>query len=353
MGNSAVSRVVGEQRYPAPAHPLATVQRAPAAAPADPEVRHIHDFVTETLSTSDRLIAEAKSFRWRFTGKTEKQKQCDELGRALDTAEHMIYRQFRSDPEGKKDNPRNTGLKELLDKIQKRHLAYVEILHAGRLRPFGADVDPDDSEALDELSGTWSKVVAGQAISTSTKPRPFGEDRDPAPLKGFDTQMLSAHARLLSRQRGRALVGDLASTPAPTGVNVIPYHPEQLEFMGGATGAGAEALADDAPKALARGDKEPGAGSSSLIAVPHDFKDSEGAKKDESISPAFLVYGHELIHAQHNKHGINVRDIDNEEKATVSGTEKSGLLHMEKGLRPTTEEMLRDEHNLPRRGGYT
>jgi hypothetical protein len=105
--------------------------------------------------------------------------------------------------------------------------------------------------------------------------------------------------------------------------------------------------------ALASHEDTPNAGSTSVVAVPHNLKDSEGAQEGESISPAFLVYGHELIHAQHNKHGINVRSIDDEEKATVSGTEKSGLLHMRKGLRMTTEEMLRDEHGLPRRGGYT
>lgn len=203
------------------------------------------------------------------------------------------------------------------------------------------------------MSTTWSQVVAGQGIKTSAKPSPFGEDRDPAPVKGFDSQILSAHARLLSRQRGRALVGDLASTPPPTAVDVLPYHPEQIEMMGGNTDVGAEALANDSEGALAKDKDTPGAGSTSLVAVPHNFKDSEGAKDGESISPAFLVYGHELIHAQHNKHGINVRGIDDEEKATVSGTEASGLLHHKQGMRMTTEEMLRDEHNLPRRGGYT
>lgn len=351
-GNDAVARTVGEQRNATPAGSLATVQRAPAAAPADPEVAHIHDFVTEALSTADRLIREATSFRFRFDPAPARQQHLDELGRALDTAEHMIYRQFSADPAGKDANPRNTGLKALLDGIQKRHLSYVEILRNSRLRPFAADVGHDNPAALHDLSGTWSKVVNGQGIKTSTKPGPFGEDRNPAAVKGFDTQMLSAHARLLSRRHGRALVSDLASTPAPTAVSVVPYHPEQIELMGGNTTVGAEALANS-PNALARGAKQPNTGSSSLVAVPHNLKDSEGAAAGESVSPAFLVYGHELIHAQHNKHGVNVRSIDNEEKATVSGTPASELLHKEKGLPVTTEEMLRDEHNLPRRGGYT
>jgi hypothetical protein len=171
-------------------------------------------------------------------------------------------------------------------------------------------------------------------------------------LKGFGSEILSAHARLLSRQRGRGVVTDLASSPSPANVEVLPYHPEQIEMMGGNSIVGAEALANS-ENALASHQNTPNTGSGSVVAVPHNLRDSEGAQEGESISPAFLVYGHELIHAQHNKHGINVRTIDDEEKATVSGTEKSGLLHMRKGVRMTTEEMLRDEHGLPRRGGYT
>jgi hypothetical protein len=122
--------------------------------------------------------------------------------------------------------------------------------------------------------------------------------------------------------------------------------------MGGNTDVGAEASADS-ESALAQNENAAGSGSSSRVAVPHNFMDSQGAKSGEPVTPAFLVYGHELIHAQHNMHGINVRDVDNEELATVSGTPKSDALHAKIGLPRTTEDMLRDEHNLPRRGGYT
>ncbi|MFF8680002.1 M91 family zinc metallopeptidase [Streptomyces sp. NPDC015237] len=363
-GNDAVARAVGEQRHTGVAPSLAVVQRAPAASAAvdaaDPEVQHLHDFAKEALASADKLIAQAESFRWSFKSLADKQKLCDELGTVLDTAEHMIYGQFRGDPAGKADNARNRGLKALLDEIQQRHFSYVRILRkTSGLRPVGMDLAAGDTEGAQKLSDTWSRVASGRGIATSTKPLPAGDDPNPAALEGFDTEMLSSHARLLSRQHGRGLVSDLASDSASTKptVKVVPYHPEVVKMIG-KTDLAAQADADDRPSALAESAEKPNTGSTSTVSVPHKFRDSEVAKDGESHTPVFAVYGHELIHAQHNKHGINVADLgtredQEEEKATVSGTESSARLHRTKNLGMVTEEMLRDEHNLPRRGGYT
>ncbi|MFF4309786.1 hypothetical protein [Streptomyces sp. NPDC001507] len=347
-GNEAVTRAVQRLR-----DPVATVQRTRTA---DPEIQPIVDAVEEMLGTARSLIATAQGFAFRLRGRESQQKHCDDLGMSLDTAEHMVYGQFRADgPAGRTANPRTTALKALLDEIQQRHIEYVGILRRFGLRPVGADIGPQDTESLAQLSDTWSRVVGGQGIRTSSTPRPFGEDRTPAPVRGFEDQMLSHHARLLSRQHGRNLVGGLTAGVAGAGtamVGVVPFHPEQIEFMGGNSVVGAEA-AVDTPEGLASAPDTPGRGSTSVVAVPHGLRDSEGAHEGEAVSPAFLVYGHELIHAQHNMHGINIRNIGDEEAATVTGNETSTALHEQRRVPVTTEEMLRDEHGLPRRGGYT
>ncbi|GAA4991386.1 hypothetical protein GCM10023257_34860 [Streptomyces hyderabadensis] len=352
QGVLAMQRTAGND---AVARTLTPVQRVTTATEPAEEVKHIHDFVREMLGAADKLIGEAKGLAWRFKSAPARQAHLDKLGQMLDNAEHMVYRQFRDDPGGREDNAKNTGLKELLDAVQRRHLTYVEILRNNSgLRPVGMDIDADDTEAQGELSQTWSRVVRGQGIETSNKPNPVGDDKDPAALPGYDTQILSAHARLLSRQRGRALVSDLASPSnahSPM-VKVVPFHPEVVDAMG-KTDLAAQADSNSVPDGRAVSASQPSAGSSTTVSAPHDFKDSEGAKPGEAVSPFFLLYGHELIHAQHNKHGINVAAFDDEETATVSGTESSKLLHMGKGLRVTTEDQLRDEHYMPRRGGYT
>ncbi|GAA1204262.1 M91 family zinc metallopeptidase [Pseudonocardia alaniniphila] len=331
------------------AGPVAVVQRAPRPQALDDPIQ---GFVTEMIAEADKMIAKTKSLGWRVWSKPARQKHCDDLGTVIDQAEHMIYPQLHNVAATPADERREVDLKALLDQIQNRHLSYVDILRIYDLRPVAPDIDAADSKALESLSRTWSRITSGQGVSISGKPRAFGDDRDPAELAGFTTQILSAHARLLSRQRGRALVTDLASRPGSPAVGVVPYHPGQVEFMGGNTDVGAEAIADSA-NALAQNEDTAGSGSTSTVAVPYGFKDSEGAKLGEPVTPAFLVYGHELVHAQHNMHGINVRTVDDEELATVSGTAKSDALHAKIGLPRTTEDMLRDEHNLPRRGGYT
>ncbi|WP_328327794.1 MULTISPECIES: M91 family zinc metallopeptidase [unclassified Streptomyces] len=347
-GNEAVGLMVQRLRDPG-----ATVQRTMTA---DPEIQPIVDAVEEMLGTARSLIATAQGLGFRLRGREGQQKHCDHLGTSLDTAEHMVYRQFRADgPAGRTANPRTGALKALLDEIQQRHIEYVGILRRFNLRPVGADIDPQDTAGLAQLSNTWSRVVGGQGIRTSSTPRPFGEDRTPQRLPGFENQMLSHHARLLSRQHGRNLVGGLNSGVAGAGaamVGVVPFHPEQVEFMGGNSVVGAEA-AVDTPEGLASAPNAPGRGSSSVVAVPHGMRDSEGAHEGEAVSPAFLVYGHELIHAQHNMHGINIRNVGDEEAATVTGNETSTALHRQRGVPVTTEEMLREEHGLPLRGGYT
>lgn len=348
-GNDAVARTVQRHRDPA-----ATVQRAPTA---DPEIQPIVDAVREMLGTARSLIATARGIAFRMRSRENQQKHCDHLGTSLDTAEHMIYGQFRADgPAGRTTNPRTTALKALLDEIQERHIEYVGILRRFGLRPIGADIGPDDTQGLAQLSGTWSQVVGGRGIKTSSTPRAFGEDRTPGALPGFEDQMLSHHARLLSRERGRNLVGSLTAGNAGANeamVGVQPYHPEQVEMMGGNSAVGAEA-GINTPEGLASAPDAPGRGSTSFVAVPHNMRDSEGAQENEAVSPAFLVYGHELIHAQHTMHGINVRNIGDEEEATVTGNdEASAALHRQRQVPVTTEEMLRDEHGLPRRGGYT
>ncbi|MFE7432084.1 M91 family zinc metallopeptidase [Streptomyces tendae] len=348
-GNDAVSRTVQRHRGSA-----TTVQRV---ATADPEIQPIVDAVREMLGTARSLIATARGIGFRLRSRENQQKHCDDLGMSLDTAEHMVYRQFRADgPTGRETNPRTTALKALLDEIQERHVEYVGILRRFRLRPVGADIGPQDAEGLAQLSDTWSRVVDGQGIKTSSTPGAFGEDRTPRALPGFQDQMLSHHARLISRERGRNLVGSLTAGNAGADeamVSVQPYHPEQIELMGGNSLVGAEAGVNRL-EGLASAPDTPGTGSTSIVAVPHNLRDSEGAQENEAVSPAFLVYGHELIHAQHTMHGINVRNVGNEEEATVTGNdEASAALHRQRRVPVTTEEMLRDEHDLPRRGGYT
>lgn len=102
---------------------------------------------------------------------------------------------------------------------------------------------------------------------------------------------------------------------------------------------------------------QPGVGSGSVVNLMSGIKDSEYLNQDSQgryiPAPAFIVYGHELIHALHNKRGTNSSGVnrdqyqqkplskwsDKEEHDTIAG---AGI----------SENALRAEHGLTPRGSH-
>jgi hypothetical protein len=101
----------------------------------------------------------------------------------------------------------------------------------------------------------------------------------------------------------------------------------------------------------------PGAGAGSVVNLMSGIRDSEYLNRDPEgryiPAPAFVIYGHELIHALHNKRGRNSSGVDRdqyqqrpldrwsdrEEHNTIAG---AGI----------SENALRAEHGLTQRGSH-
>jgi hypothetical protein len=101
----------------------------------------------------------------------------------------------------------------------------------------------------------------------------------------------------------------------------------------------------------------PGLGASSSVNLMSGIKDSEYVNQDAQgrtiPAPAFIVYGHELIHALHNKRGTDSSGVNQagyrqkplakwgnkEEHDTIAG---AGI----------SENALRAEHGLTPRGSH-
>jgi hypothetical protein len=164
--------------------------------------------------------------------------------------------------------------------------------------------------------------------------------------RAFRGEMLSAYARILSRDEGRKLVALLAGATHRTWI--WPRYSWVDQNYSPERGQGAIA------EPTGGGATTPGTGSGCSVSVEPEMRESDYADLDAQdhkiLSPTWLGLAHELIHCSHYASGHYLRGAlpkseekwqDPEEKATVTGG--PGI----------TENTLRNEHGLPARGRYS
>ncbi|HEX3551344.1 MAG TPA: hypothetical protein VHT53_13250 [Candidatus Elarobacter sp.] len=214
----------------------------------------------------------------------------------------------------------------LLDDVQREHKALIArtVQHKRKLWVHGATT-PAERTTID---ANWNALVAGKGafdVSDETNDAQGRKVRIPqAARNDMHTEILASSARLMSRPHGRRLVTRLregasdsyALTRAlgygynrPVGFEVENLHRLQL---GGANSlnyrafeAGQTSRPVDTHGAVARG-----IGSASLVKVSPGIQDStlldEGAAGRRIVSPSFVGFGHELVHAARYQRGAYI-----------------------------------------------
>lgn len=154
---------------------------------------------------------------------------------------------------------------------------------------------------------------------------------------GFRARVLPMFARLLSRPTGRRLLHDLI-----VGAHLVKIVPSDSRV-------GAQARTT--LPALENADGSAGAGAITMVEVDEDLSDTDlvafDAAGNEIASPAFIVLGHELIHAQHNQRGRNANSLPGSTKAYPNGEEEQTIASGD-----LTENDLRAEHGVELRHGH-
>ncbi|MGP2439266.1 M91 family zinc metallopeptidase [Streptomyces sp. JW3] len=291
----------------------------------------------------------------------------DAWGSALDALEHEVYRWFAAS-RGASDADKKL-VADVMDEIQAEHRRYTRFVVQGGFTPHMEGPVSDTSRE------TWAKLSGNQGVTvaeTGENDVPAGDD--------FKTSVHAMNARLMSRPHGRtlldALVADSGNKPQ---VTVKAIDDARLEKMRTAE-FGIPDLHEDAQvgpdddRAYAQDGKGgpigKGQPSTSTMHLERGYLDSTGGRADpdakpprgyqDPLSPAFMIYGHELIHALHNKHGVNVANVGTtslpEEHETVgidSGNPHTTAFMMNNLLQNhITEADLRKEHGLPARTRY-
>jgi hypothetical protein len=290
----------------------------------------------------------------------------DRKADALDEIEHAIYRFVDHHLDALHGNPTRSFLLDLLDEVQQAHIALVDFVHQRNLELFARDVT--DAAERSELNHDWDRARAGE----------LGGDAADQP------ELRALLARLMSRRHGRDLVRELLNQRDGQRIRiepedrVLPEEHEQrrqnrqrLEAAGAKLNAlinsgddGEELTAAlqahielrDEPMPQEPAHADP---SRNVVHVLRRLKDSEVLTLDRHDNlipaPAFLIFGHELIHALHYVKGERVVEdaeryhdggdrqgwTSSEEFTTITGGDSDpGQL---------SENLLRAEHQLTAR----
>lgn len=318
----------------------------------------------------------------------------DQQTRDLDQIEHQAYTWLN-------DNRMNPGAKlymkrvmNLMDGIQGEHGNVINTVHQKDLELWTPDRDDLSITEAAKLQTAWGLLRKGS-----------GNIKTPGGTGGgaADEELRAMHARLLSRPGGRQLLYTLLDqnpldvkkkkvTINSTPPDMRPDYQKELlhkkrkelktltKKMKGMNSKSTEyeeaysakrglygdiddlSGGGDAAKARAitGGDAKiggTGLGSDSRVNVRQGTPDSENLVHDYSGSvlptPAFIQYGHELIHALHNRNAVDrtaedyetykARWQDKEEYQTIVGIGPGAL----------SENLLRKEHGIANRYGYS
>jgi hypothetical protein len=291
----------------------------------------------------------------------------DAWGSALDVLEHDVYRWFAAS-RGASDADKRPAA-EVMDEIRAEHSRYTRFVVQGGFAP------RMEGPVSDTSRETWARLSGNQGVTvaeTGENDVPAGDD--------FKTSVHAMDARLMSRPHGRtlldALVADFGNKPQVTVKAIDNARPEKMrtaEFGIPDLHEDAQVGPDDDRAYAQDGKGGPignGQPSTSTMHLERDYLDSTGGRADpdarpprgyqDPLSPAFMIYGHELIHVLHNMHGVNVANGRHDESArgaeTVgidSGNPHTTAFLMNDPLQNhLTEADPRKEHGLPARTRY-
>ncbi len=252
--------------------------------------------------------------------------------RHLHEAEHQAY-QWHHTNRANPGHAQMANVKTLLDDIQAEHKKQIAKTVDGGYKlwtPGRATMSKSQREHLDNL---WSATTTGRDTrGQKSKLRIFNESRPGQNRKretyGDFHRDIHAHtARLLTGAQGRGLVNDLVYGEHST--HIRPAHStDRSDFAYVTPGlnehASTQREAEATKEAYAIEDSHaPGGfrrrkGVGSQVTVNPGLRDTEIGHRDETarditgqgqgnaiLSPAFLIYAHELGHARNNLRGQN------------------------------------------------
>ncbi|HEU0054688.1 MAG TPA: hypothetical protein VFQ39_15990, partial [Longimicrobium sp.] len=309
--------------------------------------------------------------------------------RDLDDLEHRAYTwldENRGIPAAK---PFMRPMLDVLDGVQSQHVHMVEQVHTRNLELWTPDRDTMAHGDRQRLAGAWNALRNG----TGNIQTPGGAGGGAA-----GNELRSMHARLLSRPAGRRLLYthldvdpantkgkrvDIAFTPPATRdprvreqrgaleaqlrdvrARMTAYARDSEEYSD-LDGTRRELMwqiselggASEAAKARAQGVRDVHGWRDSHVDVQEGTRDSDTLARDwwgsYIPSPAWLQYGHELIHALHfrddqDRTGVDLERYERtlwgnqEEYQTIAGPARGAL----------TENLLRYEHGITARYGH-
>ncbi|MGH9038607.1 MAG: eCIS core domain-containing protein [Acidimicrobiia bacterium] len=258
----------------------------------------------------------------------------------LDRIEHAIYGYFDAAPAKGNNDPFKSKLYWLLDQVQREHQTLTALNTTGGGAVWTSD-SPNATET-GEVASTWGLLQSGQgrAIINNIYSSAIHFENHPE----YKKDMLAAFARLLSRPAGRQVVFDAVgkvAANAPPSIQLGPQRRSQIDAGVPAETAPTDDQAKAAWDSLGR-TWTPGTGAESSMKMDA-LSDTEwrvyDANQNEILAPAFIVLGHELIHATHNLTGTN-------RKAKAYAGPKANWWNAEEKQTIQQENQIRAEHGL-------
>jgi hypothetical protein len=312
----------------------------------------------------------------------------------LDALEHRAYAWLDENRMVPGSGPARRRVMAVLDGVQGEHQQAIGEVHRNNLSLWTPDRGALGLAERGRLDTAWNQLRAGSGLIRT----PGGAGGGNA-----DDELRAMHARLLSRPGGRRLLQtlldlepndrkrkqiDIHFTPPKSYDPRVPGEIRRLEARVKELTAAMARVPNDsedysemyyerAQAVLRIGDLREsdaaasasavdghdadiggtGRGSDSRIAVREGTRDTDDAVRDRwgsSIpAPAFIQYGHELVHALHNRNATASSGVDfGRYKGTVwtSREEHQTIESLVPGA--LSENLLRDEHGITRRYGH-
>lgn len=193
------------------------------------------------------------------------------------------------------DSMNNKEMLKLVEQVQQDHQEAItlldELYRSDDEPPTWEDFGVSTGEHERTLSWYWDQLRDGSGLLKIDT----GE-AESSIKASFPPQIKAMYARLLSVPSGRVLLHEILTNEHRHTITITPRHPG--EYRGGP----AYALPHDSTAASSESE-----GSASSVMVGAHMKDTELTAYDEDknkiLEPAWVVLGHELIHALHIARG--------------------------------------------------
>lgn len=200
----------------------------------------------------------------------------------------------------------------------------------------GVEGEQITESAFAILEDVWAKLKSGTGNLVISE-----TDQNGKTYAGFKNNILSQMVKLLSQPTGRSVVVSLMAGDKLK----VTVRPTPQKLYGGGN-----AIRSDGADALEKDSGEAGKGSGTIIQIDPTLTDDDvkvyDKDKNKISDPVFIILGHEMIHAQHNREGRNQRS-----QAAASGDYSNKEEEQTVATGPTTENSLRSEHGLKARHG--